>query len=275
MSMTHARLAISAVAARLPSCAAGGRGGHHLLQHRQSGRKNRDRHPSGQPPENLRSSRPTTSFSRKTTSITDATFTGLLPPGPVRLSARSSSRSTAYFRRTRMSGAPAGRHVLDAEVPTRVNSPSDVEFADRDSARSLTSDFTIADSAAFTAANSVQPGGIHPNRAKPRRQWFGHRRGGAVRRELHRPLHPPRRSLFLRASGPGRTAAISSGCRRRDGDPFPPASPTCRAGPAMQFARSRLAARRHGHRRAARPAPTFNAAFSLSGTAFPSLRPGP
>lgn len=49
------------------------------------------------------------------------------------------------------------------DVPTRVNSPSDVEFASRDSATSgLTFTSTVL-STSFTALNSVQPGGIHPS----------------------------------------------------------------------------------------------------------------
>jgi hypothetical protein len=47
-------------------------------------------------------------------------------------------------------------------VPTRVNSPSDVAFDSRDSAASeLTFSTTVLNNT-FTALNSVQPGGIHP-----------------------------------------------------------------------------------------------------------------
>jgi hypothetical protein len=56
----------------------------------------------------------------------------------------------------RTSGPPT---FSTPEVPTRVNSPSDVAFATRDSANGLT--FTTSQLAAsFTAMNSVQPGGI-------------------------------------------------------------------------------------------------------------------
>jgi hypothetical protein len=48
------------------------------------------------------------------------------------------------------------------QVPTRVNSPSDVELDDRDSANGNLSFTTSVLSASFTALNSVQPGGI-PN----------------------------------------------------------------------------------------------------------------
>jgi hypothetical protein len=52
--------------------------------------------------------------------------------------------------------------VRTIQVTTRANSPSDVAFASRDSAAS---DFTFQTTlltTSFTAANSVQPGGIHP-----------------------------------------------------------------------------------------------------------------
>jgi len=59
----------------------------------------------------------------------------------------------------RTSGPPT---FSTPQVPTRVNSPSDVAFQSRDSAGGgLT--FTSSQLAAtFTALNSVQPGGIHP-----------------------------------------------------------------------------------------------------------------
>jgi PEP-CTERM motif len=88
------------------------------------------------------------------TSITSATFTGLLTGtnptvGEVRVE--------IYHVFPADSGAPSGN------VPTRANSPSDVEFADRDTSPSpgnLT--FTTTDLGSFSALNSVQPGGIHP-----------------------------------------------------------------------------------------------------------------
>ncbi|HEY1327761.1 MAG TPA: PEP-CTERM sorting domain-containing protein [Casimicrobiaceae bacterium] len=60
-------------------------------------------------------------------------------------------------------GRTSGPPVFSTDnVPTRVNSPSDVAFDDRDSAvptLTFTTD-TLADT--FVALNSVQPGGIHP-----------------------------------------------------------------------------------------------------------------
>jgi hypothetical protein len=51
-------------------------------------------------------------------------------------------------------------------VPTRVNSPSDIAFSSRDAAASQLSFSTSILSATFTALNSVQPGGIHPEPAQ-------------------------------------------------------------------------------------------------------------
>jgi hypothetical protein len=60
----------------------------------------------------------------------------------------------------RTSGPPT---FSTPEVPTRVNSPSDVAFETRDSAAvgELTFKMTVRDPT-FTAQNSIQPGGIHP-----------------------------------------------------------------------------------------------------------------
>jgi hypothetical protein len=59
----------------------------------------------------------------------------------------------------RTSGPPT---FSTSQVPTRVNSPSDVAFDSRDSASGeLTFNSSVL-SATFTALNSVQPGGIHP-----------------------------------------------------------------------------------------------------------------
>jgi hypothetical protein len=98
------------------------------------------------------------------TSITSATFTGLLPPG----ASASDVKDVVVeiyrvFPKDSDTGPPnSGPPVFSSpKVPTRVNSPSDVEFADRNSASGdLT--FTPVVGASFTVANSVQPGGIHP-----------------------------------------------------------------------------------------------------------------
>src|ERR1700733_8025483 len=88
------------------------------------------------------------------TSITDATFTGLIPSGA------SPTKVIVEIYRVfpndsdvgRTSGAP---DFSTPQVPTRVNSPSDVAFAERDV--STTSSTTVLNPS-FTAANSVKPG---------------------------------------------------------------------------------------------------------------------
>jgi hypothetical protein len=105
------------------------------------------------------------------TQISSATFTGLLPSGTP-LSNIADARVEIY--RTfpndanvgRTSGAP---NFSTPNVPTRVNSPSDVAFADR-SALANTLMFTPGViSASFTANNSVL-NGTHP---KPNNQTGG------------------------------------------------------------------------------------------------------
>src|SRR5215469_13267645 len=100
------------------------------------------------------------------TAITSATFTGLLTGGAttanigeVRVEIYRVFPADSNVGRT--SGPPT---FSTSQVPTRVNSPSDVEFADRDTSPSpgnLT--FTTKALGALSSAlNSVQPGGIHP-----------------------------------------------------------------------------------------------------------------
>ncbi len=90
-----------------------------------------------------------------TTRLTGATFTGLIPTG-----ASGSDIMDVRIEIYRVfpkdsSFPPSGN------VPSRINSPSDVEFADRSaSANSLTFTTSIANTS-FTAANSVL-NGIHP-----------------------------------------------------------------------------------------------------------------
>jgi PEP-CTERM motif len=86
------------------------------------------------------------------TQINSASFTGLLPAG--------STVSDVVVEIYRVFpndsvNPPSGN------VPTRVNSPSDVAFGSRDSAASSLNFTTSVLAASFTAQNSVQPGGIH------------------------------------------------------------------------------------------------------------------
>ena len=96
------------------------------------------------------------------TSITDATFTGLIT-GPSPLSSIGEVRVEIYrvFPKDSDVGRTSGPPTFStSQVPTRVNSPSDVAFDTRDSTSGLA--FTTTGLGTFSALNSVQPGGIHP-----------------------------------------------------------------------------------------------------------------
>jgi hypothetical protein len=93
--------------------------------------------------------------------INSATFVGLLSGGAtigeVKIEIYRVFPDDSDVGRT--SGPPT---FSTPQVPTRVNSPADVEFDDRDSTSSnLTFTPTVLNPS-FTAANSVMPGGIHP-----------------------------------------------------------------------------------------------------------------
>jgi hypothetical protein len=97
------------------------------------------------------------------TSITSATFTGLLPFGTT---AADVSQVIVEMYRVfpkdsdvgRTSGAPL---FSTPNVPTRVNSPSDVAFQERDAGSGLSFSMSVLNDD-FSALNSVTPGGIHP-----------------------------------------------------------------------------------------------------------------
>ena len=84
------------------------------------------------------------------TTINSATFTGLIPSG--------SSPTAVVVEIYRVFPKDSDTARMP-NVPTRMNSPSDVEFVSRDSSGSLS--FQITSLGAFSANNSVQPGGIH------------------------------------------------------------------------------------------------------------------
>jgi hypothetical protein len=98
-----------------------------------------------------------------TTNLTSATFTGLIPTG-ASLSSITDVRVEIYrvFPNDSDVGRTTGPPTFStSQVPTRVNSPSDVELEDR-SASAGTLQFTPGViSPTFTAANSVL-NGIHP-----------------------------------------------------------------------------------------------------------------
>jgi hypothetical protein len=105
-----------------------------------------------------------------TTSISSATFIGLLSGGAtlanvgdVRVEIYNVFPTNSDVGRT--SGPPT---FSTPQVPTRVNSPSDVALDEFDN---LT--FTATERAGFTAANSVQPGGIHPLPGPPAQKTGG------------------------------------------------------------------------------------------------------
>jgi hypothetical protein len=98
------------------------------------------------------------------TLITGAAFTGLIPSGA---STSNISNVVVEIYRVfpadsnvgRTSGPPT---FSTPNVPTRLNSPSDVEVTDRQFSNGSLSFIPIVLQATFTANNSVQPGGIHP-----------------------------------------------------------------------------------------------------------------
>src|SRR5690242_693418 len=98
--------------------------------------------------------------------VNSASFDGLLVPGAGGATPSISQVVIEIYRVFpadsdvgRTSGAPT---FSTPQVPTRVNSPSDVAFDTRDStAGELTFSSSVLN-ATFTALNSVQPGGIHP-----------------------------------------------------------------------------------------------------------------
>lgn len=98
------------------------------------------------------------------TLINSASFTGLLTGGAT--VADINSITIEIYRVfpkdsdvNRTSGPPT---FSTNQVPTRVNSPSDVAFDDRGSSGGTLTFTCDTLSASFTAGNSVQPGGIHP-----------------------------------------------------------------------------------------------------------------
>jgi len=97
--------------------------------------------------------------------INQASFSGLMVPNPTGGSFSIANVTVEIYRvfpndsdTTRM-----------PNVPTRTNSPSDVAFDSRESPAGLTFGSSIL-SPTFTVLNSVQPGGIHP---KPNQTTMG------------------------------------------------------------------------------------------------------
>ena len=96
------------------------------------------------------------------TVITSATFTGLLTGATPSIGQVVVEIYRVFPKDSdvgRTSGSPT---FSTANVPTRVNSPSDVALDTRDSAAGNLTFATATLQGSFTANNSVQPGGIHP-----------------------------------------------------------------------------------------------------------------
>jgi hypothetical protein len=98
------------------------------------------------------------------TSITSATFTGLLTGGAT---VGNIGEVVVEIYRVFPNDSDVGRTsgpptFSTPQVPTRVNSPSDVALDSRDTSSGNLAVSTQILSNTFTALNSIQPGGIHP-----------------------------------------------------------------------------------------------------------------
>ena len=153
------------------------------------------------------------------------------------------------------------------QVPTRVNSPSDVAFQSRDSSSAELSFTTTINSAAFTAANSVQPGGIHP---KPNQttQGDGPVTGQEVTFDVafSTPFNLPADHYFFvpQVEVTGGEFLWLSGLRPTV-PPFAPDLQSWTRDASLDPDWLRIGTDIVG----GSPAPTFNAAFSLTGNSAP------
>jgi hypothetical protein len=97
------------------------------------------------------------------TRIDTATFTGLLPSGSTANNVKSVVVEVyRVFPKDSDVGRTSGPPTFStSQVPTRVNSPSDVALLSRESGSTLSFTTQLLDDN-FTASNTVQPGGIHP-----------------------------------------------------------------------------------------------------------------
>jgi PEP-CTERM motif len=210
----------------------------------------------------------------RSTSITSATFTGLAPVG-----ATVSEVVVEIYRvfpKDSDVGRTSGPPVFSTpNVPTRVNSPSDVAFQERDSATDGLS-FTTTSIGSFTASNSVQPGGIHP---KPNQTTGG---DGAVTGDgsvfnitFTTPfLLPADHYFFVPQVELSDGAFLWLSAARpiaASGTPFPPGVTDLQSWTRDESEAGidpdwlRVGTDIVG----GTPAPTFNAAFSVSGTTIP------
>ena len=155
-------------------------------------------------------------------------------------------------------------------VPTRMNSPSDVAFDTKDSVAATLSFVATEESPLFTVNNSVQPGGIH---AKPNQTTTG---DGAVRGEevlftitFGTPFNLPADHYFFVPQ-----VEVAGGDFLWLSAPKPIVAPGTSFNPDLQ-SWTRDAAldpdwlRVGGDIVGGQPAPAFNAVFSLTGTVVP------
>ena len=186
------------------------------------------------------------------TSITSATFTGLLPP------VRRATQVVVEIYRVFPKDFECRAHqraadLLDAKVPTRVNSPSDVEFDDRDS---RASDLSFTTSLVTPASpRSTRCNRRHPSQPSQTTGGNGAVTGEEVQFNVTftTPFLLPADHYFfvpqVELDGRRLPLAVGAETDRLARDAVPaglhrPAEldPRCSARP-------RLAARRHGHRR--------------------------
>jgi hypothetical protein len=97
-------------------------------------------------------------------SITSASFIGLLVPGTGSPTVQDLVLEIyRVFPKDSNVGRTSGPPTFSTpEVPTRVNSPSDVAFDSRDSLAAQLTFSTTTLNPNFTVSNSITPGGIHP-----------------------------------------------------------------------------------------------------------------
>ena len=200
------------------------------------------------------------------TSITSATFTGLLSTGAPLTDIGAVVVEIYRVFPKDSTFPPSGN------VPTRVNSPSDVAFHERDSTSGLTFTPGVV-SASFTAANSVQPGGIHLPSTPP--GGDGPVTGEEVQFSVNfaMPFLLPADHYFFvpQVELSDGTFLWLSALRPIDasGTPFPPGftdlQSWTRDDPGIAPDWLRVGTDIVG----GTPAPTFNAAFSLDGSVVP------
>jgi hypothetical protein len=209
------------------------------------------------------------------TAINSLTFTGLVPTGA------NVQRVVVEIYRvfpkdsdvTRTSGPPT---FSTNQVPTRVNSPSDVAFASRDSSMGDLSFSTAVLQQTFTANNSVL-NGIHP---KPNQQTHGE--GPVTGQEVQFNVN-----LSNKLTLPGDHYFFVPQVQLDNGDFFWLSAPKPIVAPGTPFPPGftdlqewirnedlapdwlRVGTDIVGMSVTGEPAPTFNATFSLSGETVP------